>query len=162
MLVDAPEHWVGRVKLTISTPGGDGPARTDSADTIGFFDVGGLEDSLLTKINNHRASKSKNRLTYSGELTDGARAWSSRMVEEGLQHDSSSWCPAGFRRCGELVQAENYNGYSTAAAFAESLFQAFKASVDHNAVMLSAFTHNGAGIVFERGFAYVTVRFGQT
>jgi hypothetical protein len=163
IVVEAPEHYLGTVKVTIGNPGGIGPARSDNRDTIGFFDVGDVEDALLKKINDYRASKSKNRLTESGELTDGAREWSAQMAQDGVsQHDPSRWCPSSFRYCGELVQSDGYDGYPSAAAFLEEIFQAFKSSSAHNAIMLQTFNYSGAGIFFDKGFVYLTVRFGQT
>lgn len=158
--LDAPEMSWGRYELTIANPAGIGPARADDEDTIGFFDASDVEDALLLKISNYRASKSKNRLTTSGSLTQSARAWSAQMIENGVSHDTSRWCPSEFRSCGELIQAEVYDGYMTAASYVEHLFQAFKSSADHNAIMLYTFSHDGAGIVFDRGFGYITVRFG--
>lgn len=158
--LDAPAMGWGRYKLTIANPGGVGPARSDNEDTIGFFDATDVEDALLVKISNYRASKNKSRLTQSGSLTESARAWSAQMIENGVSHDTSRWCPSEFRSCGELIQTEVYDSYATAAAYVEHLFQAFKSSADHNAIMLYTFSHDGAGIVFDGGFGYITVRFG--
>jgi uncharacterized protein YkwD len=164
IVVEAPANDVGTVKVTVGNPAGIGPARSDSRDTIGWFDERAVEDSLLAKINDYRASKSKNRLTKSDALADGARDWSAQMAQEGVSaHDPSAWCPAEFRRCAELVQSEPYDGYPTAAAFLNQVFQAFKSSADHNAIMLQAFSHGGAGLFFDHGgYVYLAVRFGQT
>ena len=114
---------------------------------------GGAESQFVNKINAERKSRGLNTLQVHGGLTNGARAHSQRMMNQGNLHHNPNLgsVVGGWDALGENVGVgPNVN----------VLHSAFMSSSAHRNNILGQYTHVGVGVVRENGNKiWVTVIF---
>jgi uncharacterized protein YkwD len=115
------------------------PAPTTTAPKpVGGFDAG-AESDFHGRINSYRSGQGLAGLTRNGSLDSMAQSWAKHMGTTGnLSHSSNPSKLIGqWSAAGETVGRGGSVG---------SLFEAFKASGGHRAIILGDFTHIGIGV----------------
>lgn len=115
--------------------------------------LAGPEDTLVAKINTSRASNGLAPLETYWDLTDDARAHSTRMMQRGELHHNKSLSSVTdvWRKLGENVGI---------GIDLNSLHGAFMASPSHRGNILGDYNYVGVGIETDaRGGMWVTIVF---
>jgi hypothetical protein len=115
------------------------------------------ESTFVSLANQARAQAGLPAFELDAALADTARAWSASMAESNqLSHDPNLIPTVGSIEPSWRSAAENVG----VGADAHQVFDAFMASSSHRANLLSSrFNRIGAGVVFEDGRLWVTLRF---
>lgn len=110
-------------------------------------DIGNFSDQFLCLINGYRNSLGKNSLIYNLEITKAALAHSAWMNETGNFSHVGKEGSAFYERCEDV--GAKCDGENIAYGFtsAQMLFEMWKNSPGHNAIMLGEHSLMGLGIV---------------